>query len=95
MKTWSKSPSVRSGITKLMLTGALIAIPMAPTAVGGGVPAMPAGTPNASGPYAVLPADPPSPVPPPPAPPAPAQYNTTGDYYCGSCDGGGGGGGGG
>ncbi len=95
MKTGSKSPSVRNGITKLALAGALIVIPTAAVSVP--AYAAPGGPSNAPANYGALPApppaDPPSPAPPPPAPPAPVQYNTSDDYYCGGCDGGGGGGG--
>jgi len=93
--TRSKSRSVRGGIIKFALAGALIAIPVGVV----GVPAYatPGGTPNASAHSDALPAPPPVDTPSTPPPPAPPQYNNSNDdyYYCGGCDGGGGGGGGG
>ena len=97
--TWTRSPGVRSSITKIAVAGVLIGIPVAAVSF----PAC--ATPDLGGASIVLPAplpaDPPTiePAPPPPPPPAPVQSNSANDYwynwYNAGADGGGGGGGGG
>ncbi len=92
--TWTRSPGVRSSITKIAVASILIGIPVAAV----GVPAYAApGIVNAPAVLpAPLPADPPTDAPAPPAPPhrqIGEELNAVQDWWVPGDAGGGGGGG--
>ena len=87
---------VRSTISKIAVTGVLIAIPAAALNVPAYATPGFGGTPSTPAVLSPPPADPPTVAPPPPAPPQQNyEYYDPNDWYNAGADGGGGGGGGG